>query len=58
VYGFYGYGVIKTLFYNGQQERALNLFEQAIKGASEDYKPTLEKLKQELTCQQNHSPVN
>jgi hypothetical protein len=48
VYGIYGYGIIKTLFYNGQKERALNLFEQAMKQASKEYIPTLEKLKQEL----------
>jgi hypothetical protein len=46
-------GKIKTLFYNGQRERALNFLDQEMKRANELYKPTLEKLKQELTCQQN-----
>ena len=46
--GSVDYGTIKTLFYNEQKERALNLLEREMKRANEFYKATLEGLKQEL----------
>ena len=39
---------IKTLYYNGQQERALNILKQEYRGATEVMKKWLDDLKQEL----------
>jgi len=48
----FGYAVIariKTLYHNGQQERALNILEQEYQGATDGMKKWLDDLKRELT---------
>ena len=48
-FGYYSIARIKTLYYNGQQERARNILAQEYRGATEVMKKWLDDLKQELT---------